>query len=77
MYTDNKEWAILDMPAVKRDLFYSCCNESYPEVTFTFNLERKSPAYSALVVAPCLVIMLMTTCGFLLPPGAGEKVECF
>lgn len=54
VYTDNKEWSILDMPARKKNLFYSCCNESYPEVTFTFHLQRMSPAYSALIIVPCL-----------------------
>lgn len=53
-YTDNKEWVIVSMLAKKRNLFYDCCEESYPEVTFDFQMQRKSPAYSALIVMPCL-----------------------
>ncbi len=54
VYTDNKEWKIVKMPAARNQLYYSCCNESYPEVTFTFYLQRRSPAYYSLIILPCL-----------------------
>jgi len=73
-YTKNREWQSLGTTVDMQKVTYDCCDESYPDMTFTFQLQRSSPAYRALMVLPCLVIMLMTVCCFLLPPMAGEKV---
>jgi len=75
LYTDNREWKIVrDITAEKRSTYYQCCPEPYPDVTFTFTLKRDSPGYRAIIVLPCLVIMLMTGCSFLLTPTSGEKL---
>merc|ERR1711935_948037 len=75
LYTDNREWKIIrEITAEKRSTYYQCCPEPYPDVTFTFTLKRDSPAYRAIIVLPCLVIMLMTGCSFLLTPTSGEKL---
>ena len=74
-YTDNREWIIIDeIRAEKRNTFYQCCPEPYPDVTFTLNLKRDSQGHRAIIVLPCLVIMLMTGCSFLLTPTSGEKI---
>eukprot|EP00095_Tigriopus_kingsejongensis_P007928 maker-scaffold169_size292178-snap-gene-0.11 protein:Tk07928 transcript:maker-scaffold169_size292178-snap-gene-0.11-mRNA-1 annotation:"neuronal acetylcholine receptor subunit alpha-2 precursor" len=73
-YTDNREWISLASVAEKNRITYPCCKETYPDVTFEFILQRYSPAYKAIFVLPCLIIMLMTICCFLLPPTAGEKM---
>merc|ERR1719360_111615 len=75
LYTENREWKILGkITAEKRKTYYSCCPEPYPDITFTFNLKRDAPGYRAIIVLPCLVIMLMTGCSFLLTPTSGEKL---
>lgn len=74
-YTDNREWKIVDqITAETKTMYYTCCDEGYPDVTFTFNLQRESQQYRAVIVLPCLVIMLMTGCSFLLTPTSGEKL---
>ncbi|XP_059082265.1 acetylcholine receptor subunit alpha-type acr-16-like isoform X1 [Tigriopus californicus] len=73
-YTNNREWVSLATVAQRNRIVYDCCPETYPDVTFEFILQRNSPAYKAVFVLPCLVIMLMTICCFLLPPTAGEKI---
>ena len=46
MYTDNLEWKIIsDITAEKRVTYYQCCEEPYPDITFTFHLQRDSPAH--------------------------------
>ena len=42
---------------------YDCCDESYPDMTFTFQLQRSSPAYRALMVLPCLGTYLTNCTG--------------
>ncbi len=45
-YTDNREWQIIQpVKAVKKTAYYSCCDEGYPDITFTFKLKRDSPGY--------------------------------
>ncbi len=73
-YTNNREWKVLTSHAATSNLTYDCCQEPYPDVTFVLDLVRDSPGYRSVIVLPCLVIMLMTICCFLLPPTAGEKV---
>jgi hypothetical protein len=74
-YTDNREWSIIaPITAEMKTMHYQCCDEGYPDITFTFKLQRDSPAYRAIIILPCLVIMLITGCSFLLTPASGEKI---
>lgn len=73
-YTDNKEWEIITAIANKNQAKYDCCPELYPDVTFQFFLQRKSPLYRCAIILPCLVTMLLVVSSFLLPPTAGEKI---
>ena len=75
MYTANREWKVVNgIEAEHKTSHYQCCEEPYPDVTFSFRLQRDSPGYRAIIVLPCLVIMLMTGCSFLLTPNSGEKL---
>ena len=73
-YTDNREWDILKTEAKAKSVSYKCCNESYPDVTFEFVLQRQSPTYRSVIILPCLILMLVTGCSFLLTPESGEKL---
>ena len=53
-YTKNREWQSLSTSVDVQSVKYDCCDESYPDITFTFQLQRSSPAYRALMVLPCL-----------------------
>jgi len=73
-YTENKEWEVLSSFATRNTNKYASVPETYPDVTFTFILHRRSPAYRAAVILPCLITMLLVVASFLLPPSAGEKL---
>ena len=75
LYTDNKEWQLVKSPeASKKNNTYPGFEQFYPDITFTFNLQRSSPSYRAGVILPCLVTMLLVLSTFLLPPSAGDKL---
>ena len=75
LYTDNKEWQLVKSPeASKKNNTYPGFEQYYPDITFTFNLQRSSPSYRAGVILPCLVTMLLVLSTFLLPPSAGDKL---
>lgn len=53
---------------------YPCCPEPYVDLQFNLTLERRSPAYKAIVVTPATAIVLMTLATFWLPPTSGDKL---
>ncbi|KAF4524650.1 hypothetical protein B566_EDAN013759 [Ephemera danica] len=71
---NNSEWELLEMTKQRNVAFYACCVEAYIDVSYTLTLRRRSPAYSAIVITPATVVVLLTLAGFWLPPHAGEKV---
>jgi len=73
-YTDNKEWQLGPTSVTKNKNTYPGIEEHYPDITFTFHLQRSSPSYRAGVILPCLVTMLLVLASFLLPPSAGDKL---
>jgi len=73
-YTRNKEWIVLTTQAERNEMKYACCEENYPDITFKFYLQRRSPFYRCGIIMPCLVTMLLVLSSFLLPPNAGEKI---
>jgi hypothetical protein len=40
---ENVEWIIDKVPIVRHELFYGCCPEPYPDVTFYIHLTTFSP----------------------------------
>ena len=60
--------------ATLKQTTYECCEEKYPDVTFQFVLQRKSKAYASVIIIPCLILMLVVACSFLLTPESGEKL---
>ena len=39
-YVPSNEWMVVDSPAVKNIKYYPCCEEPYPDLTFTVKLKR-------------------------------------
>merc|ERR1719266_3024215 len=73
-YTENKEWKVESSTATRSENKYETVAETYPDVTFTFHISRRSPSYRAAIILPCLLTMLLVVTSFLLPPTAGEKI---
>ena len=63
------------MPVIRHELFYGCCPEPYPDVTFYIQLQRKPLFYLLNLLFPCTLISTIAILGFLLPPDSGEKVS--
>ncbi|XP_078581880.1 neuronal acetylcholine receptor subunit alpha-10-like [Branchiostoma floridae x Branchiostoma japonicum] len=70
----NDEWELINITGVQEDIYYPCCPEPYPLVTFTITVQRRSMYYLIFLVSPCLLFSIMTILGFYLPPEAGERV---
>uniref|UniRef100_T1IUC4 Uncharacterized protein n=1 Tax=Strigamia maritima TaxID=126957 RepID=T1IUC4_STRMM len=73
-YYLSVEWDIMAVPAKKNEKFYSCCEEPYPDITFTITLRRKTLFYTVNLIIPCIGISYLSVLVFYLPVDSGEKV---
>ena len=55
-------------------LFFSCCPEPYPDVTFVLHIRRRTLYYTYNVIIPCIMLSTLSLMGFWVPPEGGEKV---
>ena len=68
------EWNVDSTSAEVVKQQYSCCVEPYLHMEYIFNISRRSDAYKVAIIAPCLILMFIITCSFLLTPESGEKL---
>ncbi|ELU07179.1 hypothetical protein CAPTEDRAFT_228745 [Capitella teleta] len=73
-YVHNGEWELINVKIERNVVFYSCCPEPYPDVTFTLHISRRTLYYTYNVLVPCLMLSCLTLLGFWMPPEGGEKV---
>uniref|UniRef100_A0A1A9W405 Nicotinic acetylcholine receptor alpha 3 subunit n=1 Tax=Glossina brevipalpis TaxID=37001 RepID=A0A1A9W405_9MUSC len=69
------EWDILEVPAVRNEKFYTCCDEPYLDITFNITMRRKTLFYTVNLIIPCMGISFLTILVFYLPSDSGEKVS--
>uniref|UniRef100_A0A2K5CHU2 Cholinergic receptor nicotinic alpha 3 subunit n=1 Tax=Aotus nancymaae TaxID=37293 RepID=A0A2K5CHU2_AOTNA len=73
-YWESGEWAIIKAPGYKHDIKYNCCEEIYPDVTYSLYIRRLPLFYTINLIIPCLLISCLTVLVFYLPSDCGEKV---
>ncbi|KAG7308228.1 D-arabinose 1-dehydrogenase (NAD(P)(+)), partial [Plutella xylostella] len=69
------EWDILEVPAVRNEKFYTCCDEPYLDITFNITMRRKTLFYTVNIIIPCMGISFLTVLTFYLPSDSGEKTK--
>ncbi|XP_017761787.1 PREDICTED: acetylcholine receptor subunit alpha-like isoform X1 [Eufriesea mexicana] len=69
------EWDILEVPAVRNEKFYTCCDEPYLDITFNITMRRKTLFYTVNLIIPCMGISFLTVLVFYLPSDSGEKIS--
>ncbi|XP_027696491.1 neuronal acetylcholine receptor subunit alpha-3 isoform X1 [Vombatus ursinus] len=73
-YWESGEWAIINAPGYKHDIKYNCCEEIYPDITYSLYIRRLPLFYTINMIIPCLLISFLTVLVFYLPSDCGEKV---
>nr|XP_020462948.1 neuronal acetylcholine receptor subunit alpha-7-like isoform X2 [Monopterus albus] len=74
-YMPNGEWDLLEVPGDRHEVFYDCCAEPYPDVTFVVTLRRRTLFYTLNLLIPSALLSSMTLLVFLLPANSGEKIS--
>lgn len=69
------EWDILNVPAIRNEKYYTCCEEPYIDITFNISMRRKTLFYTVNLIVPCMGISFLTVLVFYLPSDSGEKVS--
>ncbi|CAE1178357.1 CHRNN [Acanthosepion pharaonis] len=73
-YYPNVEWDIINVTARRKEKFYSCCIEPYPDIVFNVTLRRRTLFYTLNLIVPCVSISCLTVLVFYLPSDSGEKI---
>ena len=55
-FVSNGEWQFIGFPAKRNVIYYVCCPEPYPDVTFTLQIQRLALFYYMNLIIPCLLI---------------------
>ncbi|XP_037082769.1 acetylcholine receptor subunit alpha-like 1 [Pollicipes pollicipes] len=74
-YYISVEWDVMSVPAQRRERYYSCCEEPYPDIYFNITLRRKTLFYTVNLIIPCVGISFLSVLVFYLPSESGEKVS--
>ena len=74
-YTENGEWSLVAMPAIKNVVKYSCCKYPFVDITYTVHLRRRPLFYITSLILPCILLALLSAFSFTLPPGSGERIS--
>jgi len=67
-------WDVMAVPARRNEVYYPCCPERYPDVTFSITIRRKTLFYTVNLIIPCVAISFLTVLVFYLPSDSGEKI---
>jgi len=70
-----QEWMVDGISTERHETIYACCEEPYPDVTFTIHMRRGSMFYVVNLIAPCFLIFVISFLGFFLPVESGDKVN--
>ena len=73
-YIESNEWGLLGHPAIKNVKYYPCCEEPYPDLTFTLKLKRIAAFYNYILILPCVLLSSLTLVIFWLPPESPAKM---
>lgn len=62
-YTVNGGWDLIATKTRRNVVYYPCCPEPFPDVTFTIYLRRRTLYYIVNVVVPCLLLAGLSMLG--------------
>lgn len=62
-YTVNGGWDLISTNTTRNVVYYPCCPEPFPDVTFTIVLRRRTLYYVMNVITPCLLLSGLSLLG--------------
>ena len=71
-YIDSAEWKLVGAPAKRNVVTYFCCEEPFPDVTYTIIIRRRSLFYMMNLILPLVIITVLINVSFVLPAESGN-----
>ncbi len=68
------EFELLQLSAMRRAEYYTCCREPFIDVTFHITMRRKTLFYTINLIIPCVGKAFLTILVFYLPSESGGKI---
>ena len=73
---EHGEWEVRNVTIRRNTPEYACCpNVTYPDVTFTIHLKRRSLFYIVNLILPNFLIALLGFFSFFIPVECGERIS--
>ena len=74
-FIDNSEWELLQIEFQKSYVSQTPFNEDHSDLRFTLHIRRRTLYYIFNVIAPCVMLSVLTLLTFWLPTTSGEKIS--
>lgn len=74
-FIKNPEWLVDEFPVERHVLYYNCCPEPYPDITYYVVMQRRPDFYLLTMMFPCILTSAVAALTFMLPVESGEKVS--
>lgn len=74
-YKENEEWELLDTTSQTNLMKYSCCSESFYDITFTINFKRIPEYYETHILFPAFAISFLNIISIFIPWDSGERIS--
>ena len=69
------EWNLEGMPGVRKEFFFACCpGLPYPAIDYEVIIVRRTSFYLLNLIWPGILIAVLASITFLLPPESGERI---
>ena len=74
-YKENEEWELLNTTSQTNLMKYSCCSESFYDITFTINFKRIPEYYETHILFPAFAISFLNIISIFIPWDSGERIS--
>lgn len=73
-YIESGQWELKGVSLVRNLKNYSCCPDSYVDITYTIHVKRKIKYYVNNLIIPCVALAALAVFAHYLPLGSGERM---
>ncbi|XP_072023912.1 neuronal acetylcholine receptor subunit alpha-3-like [Amphiura filiformis] len=75
VYDENGIWTLYRADLLRAERKFACCENPYALLVLQITMKRNPGFYIYNIIAPCLLLSIMTVFVFRVPPESGEKIS--
>ncbi|XP_046578102.1 neuronal acetylcholine receptor subunit beta-4-like [Haliotis rubra] len=74
-FKSNSEWILSNISILETDFVFQNVDGAQGSITFVFKLKRYSAFYVLKIIIPAIILSILNSFVFIVPPESGEKVS--